>query len=41
MLKFTFIALLALSTLTMPNAAFACPEGYVACGESNQLCCPR
>jgi hypothetical protein len=21
--------------------AWACPNGYVSCGERNQLCCPR
>jgi hypothetical protein len=40
MLKFTVIALLAFTTLTAPSAAFACPQGYVVCGEQKQLCCP-
>jgi hypothetical protein len=39
MLKFVFAALLALSIM-VPNLAFACPQGYAACGESGQLCCP-
>ena len=37
MLKLTILALLA---LTFSNAALACPEGYLPCGETNQLCCP-
>ena len=36
MLKFAIIAL----ALTFSNAALACPEGYLPCGETNQLCCP-
>jgi hypothetical protein len=30
-------AVIAFTTVT----AWACPGGYVACGERNQLCCPR
>jgi hypothetical protein len=40
MTKYTFIALLAFSTLAIPSVTFACPQDYVACGETNQLCCP-
>ena len=40
MLRFAFVTLLTLSTLGVTTAAFACPSGYVSCGESGQLCCP-
>jgi len=35
-LKLTIVALV----LTFSGAALACPQGYVPCGETNQLCCP-
>lgn len=36
-----FISLLiALAALASAGQAFACPEGFKACGETNQLCCP-
>ncbi len=40
MFKIVFVALLTLSTLTVASAAIACPDGYVPCGETSQLCCP-
>ncbi len=40
MTKSVFAALLALSAMTVTTAAFACPQGYVPCGETSQLCCP-
>ena len=30
-------AVIVLTTVT----AWACPRGYVTCGERNQLCCPQ
>jgi hypothetical protein len=36
MLKLTIFAL----ALLVSGAAMACPDGYVPCGETNQLCCP-
>jgi hypothetical protein len=38
MLRFTILALLM---LTVSSVALACPSGYVPCGQTNQLCCPR
>ncbi len=40
MLKFMIITLAALSALTGTQAWAGCPGGYVACGETKQLCCP-
>lgn len=37
-LTILFIALVAAGLL--PAMAAACPQGYVSCGERNQLCCP-
>jgi hypothetical protein len=30
-------AVIVFTTVT----AWACPSGYVSCGERNQLCCPK
>ena len=35
-LLITFTLLFGVTT-----AAFACPQGYYACGQSSALCCPR
>ena len=40
MFKIVFVALLTLSTLTVTAAAITCPDDYVPCGETSQLCCP-
>ena len=40
MFKIVFAALLTLSALTVTAAAITCPDGYVPCGETSQLCCP-
>ena len=32
---------LSVAILILSGAAWACPDGYIACGERQQLCCPR
>jgi hypothetical protein len=35
------ILMLALGlAVSSGSVAWACPPGYVACGQNNQLCCP-
>ena len=34
-----FLAVAMMATL-LSTAAFACPQGYVSCGQGSQLCCP-
>ncbi len=38
--RIVFAVLFALSALTATTAAHACPQGYVPCGQTSQLCCP-
>jgi hypothetical protein len=38
MARVLFLTLLAVMASTA--VAVACPEGFTACGETNQLCCP-
>jgi hypothetical protein len=41
MRKIAIVFALTLAALMATTAgAFACPDGYSPCGESQQLCCP-
>jgi hypothetical protein len=40
-MRVPLIVIVGIIAIIVPTlAAMACPEGYVACGERNQLCCP-
>lgn len=40
-LRLTAIAVVAIVIVFATAAAWACPAGYVSCGERKQLCCPK
>ena len=40
-LRLPLAVALAAATVLITVTAWACPKGYVPCGERNQLCCPK
>jgi hypothetical protein len=40
-LRLLFAVALAAAAVLITVTAWACPNGYVPCGEKQQLCCPK
>ena len=40
MFRYSIAILVTLAVLSTATTSFACPSGYVPCGQTSQLCCP-